>query len=99
MRTAEYRQHPARNHMRPVARTADPGRRCLRPAACRRLSGPRTPVSTANDSLPELGGPAGPEAWARIGRLRVVRNLSEVIRRWFRVEIAFADSTGYVRAF
>ncbi len=32
-------------------------------------------------------------------RLRVIRNLTDVIRRWFKVEIAFADATGYVRAY
>ncbi len=37
--------------------------------------------------------------WGRYVRLRVVRNLTDVIRRWFRVEVAFADESGYVRAF
>ncbi|HVO29681.1 MAG TPA: sigma 54-interacting transcriptional regulator, partial [bacterium] len=57
---------------------------------------------------PTLGAPAtinyaedmppSPE-WAKYVRLRVVRHLSDVIHRWFRVEIAFADETGYVRAY
>ena len=37
--------------------------------------------------------------WGRIVRLRVVRHLTSIIRRWYRVEIAFSDSSGYVRAF
>ena len=32
-----------------------------------------------------------PHDWGRYVRLRVVRNLTDVIRRWFRVEVAFAD--------
>ncbi len=42
--------------------------------------------------------PASPE-WTKYVRLRAVKSLTDIIRRWFHVEIAFADDTGYVRAY
>jgi two-component system response regulator HupR/HoxA len=56
-------------------------------------------MSAASDITVEAPPPGGSDVWARYARLRVVKNLSEVIRRWFRVEIAFADSGGYIRAY
>ncbi|HVM10912.1 MAG TPA: sigma 54-interacting transcriptional regulator, partial [Actinomycetota bacterium] len=55
------------------------------------------PMSTV-EALDEVSA-RGSSDWSRYVRLRVVRNLTDVIRRWFRVEITFADETGYVRAF
>src|SRR5687768_2135306 len=57
-------------------------------------------VADPVDAAAELSRDSQPDAeWARIVRLRVVRHLTSIIRRWYRVEIAFSDSSGYVRAF
>ena len=54
-------------------------------------------MDAARDIGPE--GSGSDTEWARIVRLRVVRHLTNILRRWYRVEIAFSDASGYVRAF
>jgi two-component system, NtrC family, response regulator HupR/HoxA len=57
-------------------------------------------VDATHEIPPPPSSSQGNDAeWARIVRLHVVRHLTSIIRRWYRVEIAFSDSSGYVRAF
>src|SRR5580658_410162 len=60
------------------------------------MSSPTPTTGTSGNFAEEL--PSSPE-WAKYVRLRVVKSTTDLIRRWFRVEIAFADETGYVRAY